>query len=218
VHTGEKKTPPASQEQPKPRIDKAEQLEEIAEEVRKCCCCSLGESRTNAVPGQGNSDARIVFVGEAPGADEDKQGIPFVGRAGQLLDKIIAAMGLSRTEVFIANILKCRPPGNRDPRPDEVIKCLPYLRKQLDIIEPEVIIAMGAHAARTLLNSTQTIGKLRGRFHEYRPDPEAEGIKLMATYHPAYLIRSYSVQNRRKVWNDMQMVLKELGMPIGSKK
>jgi uracil-DNA glycosylase family 4 len=126
--------------------DKQSKLNAIAEEVCKCCKCGLGKTRTNAVPGEGNPDARIVFVGEAPGADEDAQGRPFVGRAGQLLDKIINAMGLKRSDVYICNILKCRPPENRDPRPDEVIHCLGYLQEQLEIIEPEIIVALGHYS------------------------------------------------------------------------
>ncbi|MHC4120857.1 MAG: uracil-DNA glycosylase [Planctomycetota bacterium] len=194
--------------------EKAAELEKIAEEVRKCCKCGLGAERTNAVPGEGNPDARIMFVGEAPGADEDAQGRPFVGRAGQLLDKIIAACGLKRSDVFIGNILKCRPPGNRDPRPDEIISCLPYLQRQIEIIEPEILIALGAHAARTLLNNNKSIGALRGRFHEYHTGIGRPAVKLMATYHPAYLLRNYSPDNRRKVWEDMKKVLAELDLPV----
>lgn len=194
--------------------DKGAALEKIAEEVRKCCKCGLGSSRTNAVPGEGNPDARIMFVGEAPGADEDAQGRPFVGRAGQLLDKIIAACGLKRSDVFIGNILKCRPPDNRDPRPDEIINCLPYLQKQIEVIDPEVIVALGAHAARTLLDNTKSIGQLRGQFHEYYSGIGRPPVKLMATYHPAYLLRNYSPENRRRVWEDMKKVLAELNLPI----
>ncbi len=197
--------------------NKQAKLDAIAEEVRKCCKCGLGKSRTNAVPGEGNPDARIVFVGEAPGGDEDAQGRPFVGRAGQLLDKIINAMGLKRSNVHICNILKCRPPENRDPRPDEVIHCLPYLQEQLEIIEPEIIVALGAHAARTLLENTKSIGQLRGKFHDYYPSLGKPPIKLMATYHPAYLLRSYSPENRRRVWEDLKKVLSELNLPIPEK-
>ena len=192
----------------------AAKLEEIANQIRACCKCSLGSSRTNGVPGEGNPQARIVFVGEAPGADEDAQGRPFVGRAGKLLDKIIASMGFAREEIFIANILKCRPPGNRDPQPEEIVKCLPYLQEQLELINPEINIALGAHAAKTLLDTKKPIGQLRGKFHDYYPDATAEPIKLMATYHPAYLLRNYSEASRRAVWEDMQQVLTELGLPI----
>ena len=194
--------------------EKAAELEKIAAEVNKCRECDLGSTRTNSVPGEGNPDARIMFVGEGPGADEDAQGRPFVGRAGQLLDKIITACGLKRSDVFIANILKCRPPGNRDPRADEIISCLPYLQRQIEIINPEIIVALGAHAAKTLLNTTQSIGRLRGQFLEYYTGLDKPPVKLMATYHPAYLLRNYSPDNRRKVWEDMQKVLTELGLPI----
>ena len=197
-----------------PDGDTAIELEKIAGQVQKCRKCELGSQRTNAVPGEGNPKARIFFVGEGPGADEDAQGIPFVGRAGQLLDKIIAAMGLRREDVFIGNILKCRPPGNRDPKPDEIINCLPYLQKQIEAIDPEIIVALGAHAARTLLNTNKSIGQLRGRFHEYYTSDDSEPVKLMPTYHPAYLLRNYSPDNRRRVWEDMQKVLTELDLPI----
>jgi uracil-DNA glycosylase family 4 len=208
------KTMQQQSEDERDACDAAEELGKIAEEVRKCCSCGLGSSRTNAVPGQGNAQARIVFVGEAPGAEEDAQGLAFVGRAGQLLTKIIEACGLKREDVFICNILKCRPPDNRDPAADEIVSCLPYLRRQLEIIEPEIIVALGAHAARTLLDTNKSIGQLRGQFHEYLMGIDKAGIKLMATYHPAYLLRSYSPENRRKVWEDMKQVLGELGLPI----
>jgi len=194
--------------------DAKEELEAIAAEVRACCRCGLGSERTNAVPGEGNPNARIMFVGEAPGADEDAQGRPFVGRAGQLLDKIITACGLKREDVFIGNILKCRPPGNRDPRPDEIISCLPYLQRQIECIRPEVIVALGAHAARTLLNTNKSIGQLRGHFEEYVAGIGRPPIKLMATYHPAYLLRNYTPDTRRRVWEDMKKVLAELGLPV----
>lgn len=190
------------------------ELDTIAGEVRQCRQCELGSQRTNAVPGEGNPRARIMFVGEAPGADEDAQGRPFVGRAGQLLDKVIGACGLKREEVFIGNILKCRPPDNRDPRPDEIISCLPYLQKQVEIINPEVIVALGAHAARTLLDTNKSIGQLRGQFHEYCAGIGRPPVKLMATYHTAYLLRSYTPENRRRVWEDMKKVLAELGLPV----
>ena len=198
--------------------DKSAELEVIADEVRKCDKCTLASTRTNAVPGEGSATARIVFVGEAPGGDEDAQGRPFVGRAGKLLGDIITAMGLTREEVFICNILKCRPPGNRDPKSDEIVSCLPYLKNQLELINPEVIVALGAHAARTLLETNEAIGRLRGRFLEYRPDPFGPAIKLMATYHPAYLLRSYSPDNRRRVWEDMKKVLSELDLPVPEKR
>lgn len=199
------------------RSSAGEGLRAIADEVGACCRCGLDTSRTHAVPGEGNANADIVFVGEAPGADEDAQGRPFVGRAGQLLNNIIAAMGLRRQDVFICNILKCRPPDNRDPRPDEIVHCLPFLQRQLELIRPRVIVALGAHAARTLLKSELPIGRLRGRFHDYYFSEGAPPVKLMPTYHPAYLLRNYSQDNRRHVWEDMQKVMAELGMEQKSK-
>jgi len=190
------------------------ELEKIDDEVHHCRKCRLGSLRTNAVPGEGNPNAQIVFVGEGPGADEDAQGRPFVGRAGQLLDKVIAAMGLKRSDVFICNILKCRPPDNRDPRPEEIISCLPYLQRQIELINPDIIVALGAHAARTLLNTNKPIGQLRGQFHQYYAGLGRPSIKLMATYHTAYLLRNYSQDNRRRLWEDMKKVLTELGLPI----
>jgi DNA polymerase len=193
------------------------ELENIAEQTRKCRKCELGSLRKNAVPGEGNTSARLMFVGEAPGADEDTQGRPFVGRAGQLLDKIISACGLKRQDVWIGNILKCRPPDNRDPKPEEIIACIPYLQRQIELINPEIIVALGAHAAKTLLDTPKAIGQLRGIFHEYIPGIGHKPIKLMPTFHPAYLLRNYSDDNRRKVWEDMKKVLAELGMPVPQK-
>ncbi|MGD1043559.1 MAG: uracil-DNA glycosylase [Sedimentisphaerales bacterium] len=190
------------------------ELENIAEQTRKCRKCDLGSLRKNAVPGEGNTSARIMFVGEAPGADEDTQARPFVGRAGQLLDKIIAACGLKREDVWIGNILKCRPPDNRDPRPEEIIACIPYLQRQIELINPEIIVALGAHAAKTLLDTPKAIGQLRGIFHKYQPGIGNKPVKLMPTFHPAYLLRNYSDDNRRKVWEDMKKVLAELGLPV----
>ncbi|MCK5000578.1 MAG: uracil-DNA glycosylase, partial [Anaerohalosphaera sp.] len=141
-------------------LEKNEKLQKIAAVIAKCQKCELAQTRTNVVPGEGDPNARIVFVGEAPGADEDVKGRPFVGRAGQLLEKIIIAMGLQRDQVFICNTLKCRPPGNRDPKPDEIVFCQPYLKQQLEIIAPEIIVALGAHAAKTLLNTNKPIGQL----------------------------------------------------------
>ena len=191
--------------------DKAAALKAIADEVGKCCACRLNETRTNVVPGEGNPDGRIVFVGEAPGADEDAQGRPFVGRSGKLLGNILNAMGFRRQDVFICNILKCRPPDNRDPKPDEIVKCISFLHRQLEIIHPEIIVALGAHAAQTLLETKKPIGQLRGRFHDYSTSDDSEPIKLMPTYHPSYLLRNYSVDNRRRVWDDMKKVLAEIG-------
>ena len=199
-------------EEAKNVMDENAELEKIAGQVRKCTKCGLCESRTNAVPGDGNPNAEIMFIGEGPGADEDAQGLPFVGRAGKLLEKIIAAMGLQRSDVFIANILKCRPPGNRDPKPDEIVCCLPYLERQIESIRPEVIVALGAHAAKTLLKTNKPIGQLRGIFHEYVTGIGEPPIKLMPTYNPAYLLRNYSQDNRRRVWEDMQKVTAQIGL------
>lgn len=192
-------------------------LEELRTRVIECIKCQLCTSRKQAVPGEGCAQARLMFIGEAPGADEDAQGRPFVGKAGMLLDKIISACGLQRSEVYIANILKCRPPGNRDPHPGEISQCLPYLEKQIMVIQPEVIVALGAHAARTLLQTDAPIGKMRGYFHEYTPAGTEQPVKLMPTYHPAYLLRNYSHENRKRVWEDMQKVLKVLGLPVPKK-
>ena len=212
---GKAASPEPQQQQDNADIaEAARELEKIADEVRQCRKCDLGSLRTNAVPGEGKPNARILFVGEGPGAEEDAQGRPFVGRAGQLLDRVIAACGLKRSDVFIANILKCRPPENRDPRPDEIINCFPYLQRQIEIINPEIIVALGAPAAKTLLNTNKPIGQLRGQFHEYYAGLDRPPIKLMPTYHTAYLLRNYSRQNRERVWEDMKKVLTELGLPI----
>lgn len=182
---------------------KEEQLKIVCHEMANCQLCSLGKTRHNLVFGDGNPHAQIVFVGEAPGADEDEQGLPFVGRAGQLLtDIIVKGMKLARKDVYICNILKCRPPGNRNPLPDEISKCEPFLKKQLQIISPKIICALGTFAAQTLLKTDIPISALRGRFHSY------EGIKLMPTYHPAYLLRNQSA--KKPVWEDVQMIMKEI--------
>jgi len=182
--------------------NKEEQLTKICQEMANCRLCQLAKTRHNLVFGDGNFHAQIVFVGEAPGADEDEQGLPFVGRAGQLLtDIIVKGMKLERKDVYICNILKCRPPGNRNPLPDEISKCEPFLKKQLQIISPKIICALGTFAAQTLLKTDIPISALRGRFHSY------EGIKLMPTYHPAYLLRNPSA--KKPVWEDVQMIMKE---------
>jgi len=178
-------------------------ISELREKVLKCrLCAELARTRNKVVFGSGNLHARVVFVGEAPGADEDAQGLPFVGRAGQLLTKIIEAMGFKREEVFICNVLKCRPPNNRPPAPGEVVNCRPYLKRQLELIQPKVIIALGNHAAKALLQTEQGISQMRGTFQEY------EGIPVMCTYHPAYLLRSPG--EKRKVWEDMKKVMRLL--------
>jgi len=197
--------------------DVAEQLRVLDEEqVKGCRKCSLCETRTQTVFGQGNPQARLVFVGEAPGFEEDRQGLAFVGRAGQLLTRMIEnGMGVKRDEVFICNVLKCRPPNNRDPSSDEVLACSPYLRRQLELINPEVIVALGSPAAKTLLNTAQSIGKLRGRFHDYYlagVTGEGHSITLMPTYHPAYLLRNPA--EKKKTWDDLQMVMELLGLPL----
>ncbi|MBN1126059.1 MAG: uracil-DNA glycosylase [Sedimentisphaerales bacterium] len=193
--------------------DPKKELADIARQVSVCTLCEeLARTRKHTVPGEGDPQARLVFVGEAPGADEDARGRPFVGRAGQLLTKIILAMGLKREDVFICNTLKCRPPGNRDPKPDEKRNCGPFLQRQLEAIRPEIIVALGSHAAKSLLEVDLPIGRIRGRFHEYYFSPDLPPVKLMPTYHPAYLLRNYSQDNRRRVWDDMQKVMSELGL------
>ena len=173
-------------------------LEAVREELGECARCKLHSGRTTIVFGVGSPDADLMFVGEAPGADEDAQGLPFVGRAGQLLTKIIEAIQLKREQVYIANILKCRPPGNRDPQPDEVASCEPFLFKQVESVRPMIIVALGKYAAQTLLRTTEPISRLRGRYFEYR------GALLMPTFHPSYLLRNPS--SKREVWIDMQQV------------
>ena len=196
--------------------EKGERLRTLDDDqVKVCTKCGLAPTRTNTVFGQGSPAARLVFVGEAPGFEEDRQGVAFVGRAGKLLTQMIAAMGLSREEVFICNVLKCRPPNNRDPAADEIAACSPYLYEQLSIIEPEVIVALGAPAARTLLQTKQSIGRLRGRFHDlHLSGIESIGpaIPLMPTYHPAYLLRSPA--EKAKAWADLKAVMKQMGLPL----
>jgi uracil-DNA glycosylase family 4 len=183
-----------------------------ANEVRGCTKCRLCETRTNTVFGEGDPDARIFFIGEGPGENEDLQGRPFVGRAGDLLNKWIAAMGLRREQVFIANIVKCRPPNNREPAPDEVATCTPYLQRQLEIVRPQVIITLGRPSGQYMLQSKLPMGKLRGNWHAWR------GIKLMPTYHPAYVLRQYTVETRGAVWADLQKVMAELKLPVPNRK
>lgn len=175
-------------------------LKALEEEVGRCRRCRLGDLRKNAVFGEGGIKRGVMFIGEGPGQNEDLQGRPFVGRAGKLLDKILASIGLKRKDVFITNIIKCRPPGNRDPKPDEVIACWPYLEEQIEMLKPRVIVTLGSPASKTLLDTSQGISRLRGRFHDY------QGIPLLPTYHPAYLLRSYTLENRNKVWEDMKML------------
>ena len=172
--------------------------------VSECRMCDLHSSRTQTVFGVGNHNADWLVIGEAPGHDEDQQGEPFVGRAGQLLNAMLQAVGLQRRQVYIANILKCRPPNNRDPKPEEVVCCEPYLLRQIELIQPRLILAVGRIAAQNLLNTQTPIGKLRGEVHRFRDT----GIPLIATYHPAYLLRS--PMEKRKSWQDLQLALRTL--------
>jgi uracil-DNA glycosylase len=182
----------------------AEALIDVRTEIGDCTRCKLhGQGRRQIVFGVGNPDADLMFVGEAPGADEDVQGIPFVGRAGQLLTKIIEAIDLKREDVYIANVIKCRPPGNRNPEQDEVETCEPFLFQQIDIIRPKVIVALGTFAARALLRTLDPISRLRGRVYDYR------GAKLIPTFHPAYLLRNPA--SKRETWEDMKLVRRLLG-------
>jgi DNA polymerase len=197
---------------------KEERIEQLRAAVRVCeKCPHLVRSRTQTVFGVGNIDAKIMFVGEAPGADEDLEGEPFVGKAGQLLTKIIETMGVKRSDVFIANVLKCRPhmppgsTGNRRPTAAEMQTCLPYLRAQIEAVKPAVLVALGAVAMEGLLGSVEPMARLRGRWHEF------QGIPLMATYHPAYLLRNQSLGEKRKVWEDMLLVMERVGLPISEK-
>ncbi|HMP77083.1 MAG TPA: uracil-DNA glycosylase [Kiritimatiellia bacterium] len=182
-------------------------LADIAATVAACKKCRLCESRTNVVPGQGNPRPEIMFIGEGPGADEDAQGLAFVGRAGQLLTKMIEAMGLTRDEVFIGNIVKCRPPDNRTPMPDEMAACIPYLEQQIALLKPRVIVALGGTAVKGLFNQEKiSITKLRGTWMSY------QGIDTMPTLHPAYLLRNPPAKH--EAWEDLKAVLKHLGKPL----
>ena len=177
-------------------------LDEVRRELGDCKRCKLCQGRTNIVFGVGNPKAELVFVGEGPGADEDAQGIPFVGKAGQLLTKMIEAMGFARDEVYICNVVKCRPPGNRNPEPDEVAKCTPFLLQQIGLIQPKLIVAMGRFAAQTLLGTDASISSLRGRLHTYA------GVPLIVTYHPAYLLRT--LPDKAKAWEDLVFARKTM--------
>ncbi|MCA9265323.1 MAG: uracil-DNA glycosylase [Planctomycetales bacterium] len=213
-------TPPIHSESPQETMSKKrntpsvakrqEALNVLAEEVTHCFqCAELSGQRNKTVFGVGNPAARLCFFGEGPGADEDRQGEPFVGRAGQLLDKIIAACTLTREEVYILNVVKCRPPGNRNPATDEIANCRPYFERQLEIIQPEFIVCLGSVAASTLLETTVPIGRLRGKFHDWR------NSRVVATYHPAYLLRNPAA--KADVWTDMQMLMKAMGIPLPKK-
>jgi len=191
-------------------VDHAAELVAIREDLGDCRRCPLHTmGRKQIVFGTGNPYAELMFVGEAPGADEDRQGEPFVGRAGQLLNNMIAAMGLERADVYIANIIKCRPPGNRTPLPDECATCSPFLIRQIETIQPKVLVALGAVAARTLLGVNEPMGALRGRWYEMR------GVPLAVTFHPAYLLRNPAA--KKDAWQDLQMVMKRLGLKLPKK-
>ncbi len=197
--------------------ERASKLDELAAQVRTCTKCPLHEHRTQTVFARGNPQAELVFVGEGPGMDEDAQGLPFVGPAGQLLDRMIGAMGYERDEVYICNVVKCRPPRNRKPEPDEMAACLPYLRQQLELVQPKVLIALGATGAEGLLDWRYRDGRgigitgLRGKWKLY-----AGRVPLMPTFHPSYLLRS--PHKKRDVWNDLKQVMKQLGKPLPAKK
>ncbi len=187
--------------------DREAALAEAARRVSACTKCALCETRTQTVFSDGSPWARLAFVGEAPGADEDRQGTPFVGRAGQLLTDIITkGMRIHRSEVYICNVLKCRPPGNRDPQPEEIASCEPYLREQLRLVQPEVICALGSFAARFLTGLDLPLGRLRGSWREY------EGIPVRVTYHPSYLLRNPSA--KKQAWEDIQEIMRRLQLPI----
>jgi uracil-DNA glycosylase len=195
--------PPAVSAATKP-ADKAEALRMIREDIGDCTRCALHKGRNKLVFADGSPTARLMFVGEGPGADEDAQGLPFVGRAGQLLNNMITAMGLKREEVYIANVVKCRPPGNRTPEPEEANTCSPFLFRQIDVVRPEVIVALGATAATYLLGQRQPLAGLRGRVHSFR------GTRLIVTYHPAFLLRD--PRQKKEAWADLQIAMRELGL------
>jgi len=180
------------------------ELEILAREASVCTKCKLSGTRTQVVWGTGNPNADLMFIGEAPGHEEDKQGKPFVGRAGQLLTDIVKAMRLTRDDVYIANVIKCRPPENRNPEPDELEACRPFIRRQVELIKPKVIVTLGKFALQSLTGKAHAVSAARGQWTEY------EGIKVMPTYHPAYLLRTPSA--KKEVWNDMKKVMIELGM------
>jgi uracil-DNA glycosylase family 4 len=199
-------SPESELEQVSPKVESAAQLAELNLAVKQCTLCQeLAETRTQTVFGVGNPNARLCFFGEAPGADEDRQGEPFVGRAGKLLTDIIQkGMGLQRSDVYILNVLKCRPPGNRNPNNEEVTNCRPFFDKQLELIHPEFICCLGSVAAQSLLETKTPVGRLRGRFHDYR------GIRVLVTYHPAYLLRNPSA--KKDTWQDLKILMKAMGL------
>lgn len=186
--------------------DNNDYLSELKKSLNNCQKCKLSRCRTNIVFGAGNAHARLVFVGEAPGRDEDLSGEPFVGRAGQLLTKMIIAMGLSREQVYICNVVKCRPPENRDPEADEIASCEPFLKQQLALIKPDIIVGLGRYACQTLLQTKTPMSQIRGTWQHY------EGIAFMPTFHPAYLLRNPPA--KKEVWQDLQLVMTKLGLPL----
>ncbi|HEX3894094.1 MAG TPA: uracil-DNA glycosylase [Terracidiphilus sp.] len=192
-----------------PPKDRAAALNLIREDIGDCTRCALHKGRNKIVFADGDAEARLMFVGEGPGADEDAQGLPFVGRAGQLLNNMITAMGLKREEIYIANVVKCRPPGNRTPEPEEANTCSPFLFRQIDVVRPEVIVALGATAATYLLGQRQPLAGLRGRMHSVR------GTRLIVTYHPAYLLRD--PRQKKEAWADLQIAMRELGLKAPAK-
>ncbi len=200
--------PPAVSAATKP-ADKAAALRMIREDIGDCTRCALHKGRNKLVFADGSPNARLMFVGEGPGADEDAQGLPFVGRAGQLLNNMITAMGLKREDVYIANVVKCRPPGNRTPEPEEANTCSPFLFRQIDVVRPEVIVALGATAATYLLGQRQPLAGLRGRVHSFR------GTRLIVTYHPAFLLRD--PRQKKEAWADLQIAMRELGLKAPAK-
>ena len=190
-----------------PAVRASTSLDELRSVIGDCTRCKLCKGRTNIVFGVGNADAELLFIGEGPGEDEDRQGVPFVGRAGMLLTDIITkGMGLRREDVYIANVVKCRPPNNRNPEPDEIVACEPFLHRQIALIRPRVIVSLGKFATQVLLRSRTPISKLRGEWHDY------QGVPLMPTFHPAYLLRNPS--DKRLVWDDIKLVMTRLGLPI----
>lgn len=178
-------------------------LQSLASALTSCARCRLSEKRKMVVFGEGNPDARVMFIGEGPGAEEDRTGRPFVGQAGQLLNRMILAMGFARDDTYIANVVKCRPPGNRDPKDDEIIACSGFLDRQIELIRPDVIVALGRFAANRLTGTDKTLGVLRGKWSHYK------GVPLVATYHPAYLLRTPA--DKSKVWDDLKLVMAKLG-------
>jgi len=195
------------------RDEKIAALAEVEKQVRRCKRCGLCSGRNNVVFGEGDAAAALMFIGEAPGEEEDKQGRPFVGRAGQKLNEMIAAMGLRREDVYIANIAKCRPPNNRPPMPEEALACREHLIRQIAIIHPKAIVTLGNPSTQNMLNTTVGITRLRGQWQQLPPIAEGlGGIPVMPTFHPAFLLRQYTPENRRKVWEDLQKVMDLLGL------